>query len=532
MENEDAPPTTNPEQKVPEENEIIEKPDKTSDKAKEENQAKTEEAKEEEEEKEEEVKGEKYPKSLFGQFEFDLYDDCLKPDCTFILDDRTYYVYFNLKSLSNKLEVDIANLFKTYPKNLENLKEPLEKYMEEYQKEEFKEQSLNIGYIIERIKFIFGEESYNRKVQERVMKMAFLFCQIKSETIRINDLNKKITIGIIDSYDYKIKIYSYEDFQKINDEINNIDVKINNINEIDNSLQVIEKKMQILIDEVKDKYKGSDEVNQAIFILYLLNRIDDKLSKVEDSNDVKGNYKTYKKMRNIRSQMNKYIKNNIKKEQKKLFFDLDLLFKIIKNTNTEKKILLDGVNIETFLNTINENFENLQVQLFKFDKDDLNGATDTGYNKLKIIEFLKEKMEKLEKLDGLEQEIDKDINNINLKTYEQVCEGGKNAKNAFFSFRDNNYDDAIENAKNAGKTYYQVKENNIIKAYKEKTKSIIKYNKEETIKLIKEYELIYNFEKQRKKVKDESKINGYLISRKIKDINNPILDLYSVDIVY
>ena len=152
---------------------------------------------------------------------------------------------------------------------------------------------------MERVKFIFGEESYNRKVQERMIKMAFLFCQLKSETIRINSMDKKITSGIIDSYDYKIKIYYYEDFQKINDEINNIDVKINNIKEIDNSLQVIEKKMQILIDEVKDKYKGSDEVNQAIFILYLLNRIDDKLSKVEDSNDVKGNYKTYKKMRNI-----------------------------------------------------------------------------------------------------------------------------------------------------------------------------------------------------------------------------------------
>ena len=228
MENEDAPPTTNPEQKVPEENEIIEKPDKTSDKAKEENQVKTEEAKEEEE-KEEEVKGEKYPKSLFGQFEFDLYDDCLKPDCTFILNKRIYYVYFNLKSLSNKLEEDIANLFKKYPKNLENLKEPLEKYLKEYQKEEFKEQSFYVGYIIERIKFIFGEESYDRKVQERVMKMAFLFCQLKSETIRINDLNKKTTIGLIDSHKYKIKIYSYEDFQKINDEINNIDVKINNI---------------------------------------------------------------------------------------------------------------------------------------------------------------------------------------------------------------------------------------------------------------------------------------------------------------
>ena len=71
-----------------------------------------------------------------------------------------------------------------------------------------------------------------------------------------------------------------------------------------------------------------------------------------------------------------------------------------------------------------------------------------------------------------------------------------------------------------------------MKAYKEKTKSIIKSHKEDILKLIKEYELIYNFEKQRKKVKDESKINGYLISKLIKDIDNPILDFYSVDIIY
>lgn len=528
MENKDAPPTTNPEQKVPEENEIIEKPDKITDKSTEKKEAKTEE----EAEDEEEEKGEKYPISLFGQFEFDLYDDSLKPDCTFILDDRINYVYFNLKSLYNKLEVEIDKLFNDYPKNLENLKGPLEKYMKKYQKEEYKEQTSSIGYFFERIKFFFGEEYYNRKVQERMIKMAFLFCQLKSETIRINDLNQIITIGIVDSHDYKIKIYNYEDFQKINDEISNIDVKINNIKEIDNSLQGIEKKMQILIDEVKSKYKGLDEVNQKIFILYLLKKIDDKLSKVEDSNDALGSYKTYKKMRNIRSQMNKYIKNNIKKEQKKLFFDLDLWFKIIKNTNNYKKILLDGINIKNFLNTINDNFENLQLQLFKFDKDDLNGATDTGYNKLKIIEFLKAKMEKLQKLEGLEKEIDKDINNINLESYEQVCEGGENASKLAFSFRNKNYDDVIKKAKNVGKTYYKVKENNIIRAYKEKTKSIIKSHKEDLLKLIKEYELIYNFEKQRKKVKDESKINGYLVSKIIKDFNNPILDFYSVDIIY
>ena len=518
MENEDAPPTTNPEQNVPQQNEIIEKPDKITDKSNKEKETKTEEAKEEEQEEEQ---GEKYPISLFGQFEFDLYDDSLKPDCTYILNNRINYVYFNLKSLYNTLEEKIVALFKNYPKNLENLKEPLEKYMKEYQKEEYKEQTSTIGYLMERVKFFFGEEYYNRKVQERMIKMAFLFCQLKSETIRINDLNKKITIGIIDSYDYKIKIYSYEDFQKINDEVCNIEVKINDLNEIDNSLQVIEEKMQILIEEVKNRYKGADEVNQTIFILYLLKKIDEKLSKVEDSNDALGSYKTYKKMRNIRSQMNKYIKENIKNEQKKLFFDLDLRYKIIKNTKDEKKILLDGVNIESFFSAINDNFENLQVQLFKFDKDDLNGAKDTAYNKLKIIEFLKEKMAKLQKLEGIEQEIDKDINNLNLKSYEEMCEGGKNAFNAFFSFRNKDYDDAIKKAKN-----------NIVKAYKEKTKSIIKSHKDDLLKLIKEYELIYNFEKQRKKVKDESKINGYLISKLIKDIDNPILDFYSVDIIY
>ena len=47
MENEDAPPTTNPEQNVPQQNEIIEKPDKITDKSNKEKETKTEEAKEE-----------------------------------------------------------------------------------------------------------------------------------------------------------------------------------------------------------------------------------------------------------------------------------------------------------------------------------------------------------------------------------------------------------------------------------------------------------------------------------------------------
>ena len=471
MKNEDAPPTLNPEKEVTDGNEIIEQT-------------------EEEEEEKDDEKFTKYPKSLFGEFEFDLYDDSLKPDCTYIYNDRTYYVYFNLNALYNRLEVKIDELFKKYPKNLENLKEPLQKYMKKYQEEEYKEET-SIFSFLGRVKFIFGDEYYNRNVQERAMKMAFLFCQLKLETLGINKSNNLITIGIINSNDYKIKSYCYEDFKKIKDEVNSIDVKKDNIKEIDKSLKIIENKMKILIDEVINKYKGQDEVI-LIFILYLLKQIDFQLVKIEESNEVLNHAKTYKKMRNIRSQMNKYIKDHIKREQKKFYFDLDLSFKIIKNTNQEKKVLLDGVNIDAFLKEIDKNFKNLQSQLFKFDNDELKGVTDNPKNKMTIIQFLREKMEKYEKLENLEKNIDVEINNINLQ----------------------------ENG------------NKVDKAYKEKTKSIIKYNKDETLKLIKEYELLEKFKEQKRKIKEQEIINGYTVSRKIRDPKNPLLDLYSVDIIY
>ena len=156
MKDEEAPPTLNPEKEVSDKNEIIiEKPEENSKKIEE---TKKEDKKEEEDKKENSPNGEKkdddeeeddekddekftYPKSLFGEFEFDLYDDSLKPDCTYKYNDRTYYVYFNLNALYNRLEVKIDELFKKYPKNLENLKEPLQKYMKEYQEEEYKEET-------------------------------------------------------------------------------------------------------------------------------------------------------------------------------------------------------------------------------------------------------------------------------------------------------------------------------------------------------------------------------------------------------
>ena len=128
-------------------------------------------------------------------------------------------------------------------------------------------------------------------------------------------------------------------------------------------------------------------------------------------------------------------------------------------------------------------------------------------------------------------DIDIEINEINFNNFEQVIGGGKDATLAVLNFKQKQINNGLDNLKNVGQTYYKVKSNNIIKAYKEKTKEIIKHNKNETIKLIKEYELIDNFEKKRKLIKDESKINGYIVSKKIINPKHPILDVYSIDII-
>ena len=140
-------------------------------------------------------------------------------------------------------------------------------------------------------------------------------------------------------------------------------------------------------------------------------------------------------------------------------------------------------------------------------------------------------MEKLEKWESLEKNIDIEINEINFNNFEQVIEGGKDATLGVLNFKQIQINNGLDNVKNVGQKYYKVKSNNIVKAYKEKTKDIIKHNKKETIKLIKEYELIDSFEKQRKLIKDESKINGYVVSKKISSPKHPILDVYSIDII-
>ena len=549
MKNETAPPTIITEQEIPEKNEIIIENEETKLEDTKIGQIKKEDIKKDEEikkndKKEESPKKENveikieennilYPKSLFNEFEFNFYDDILQPSCTHIMNNRIYFVFFDLKSLYNILEVKLKELFDKYPKNLGNLKKPLEDYMTIYRKEEYKEETSAFDYFIERLKIIFSDESYNRIVQVRAIKIAFLLSQLKSKKLDIdnNSPDSKIKIGIIDSFNYKIKTYDYEELQKINDEIGNLDIRIKSLYDINKSLKLINDKIQILIEKIENKYNEKYANKKKILKLYLMKEIDSKLSEIETSNDVIYKPIIYEKTRSTRSKINKFIKDNILQEQKKLFFDLDLEFKIIKNTNVEKKILLDGVNIIKFFGEIKKNFHELEKDLFKFDKDGLKDGKITEENKKKIFEFLKGKMEKLEKWEELEKNLDVEINSIDLNNFEQVFDGGIDATNAVLNFKKMNINDGLEKTKNIGKKYYKVKENKIVKAFKEKTKAIIKHNKRETIKLIKEYELIDNYEKQKNLIKDESKINGYIVSKIINDPKNPILDFYSVDII-
>ena len=549
MKNETAPPTIITEQEIPEKNEIIIENEETKledtkiDQIKKEDIKKDEEIKKNDKKEESpkkenvEIKIEEnnigYPKSLFNEFEFNFYDDILQPNCTHIMNNRIYFVFFDLKSLYNILEKNLKELFDKYPKNLGNLKKPLEDYMTIYRKEEYKEETSAFDYFIERLKIIFSDESYNRKVQLRAIKMAFLLSQLKSKKLDIdNDSpDSKIKIGIIDSFNYKIKTFDYEELQKINDEIGNLDIRIKSLDDINKSLKLINDKIQILIEKIENKYNEKYANKKKILKLYLMKEIDSKLSEIETSNDVIYKPIIYEKTRSTRSKINKFIKDNILQEQKKLFFDLDLEFKIIKNTNLEKKTLLDGVNIIKFFGEIKKNFHELEKDLFKFDKDGLKDGKITEENKKKIFEFLKGKMEKLEKWEELEKNLDVEINSIDLNNFEQVFDGGIDATNAVLNFKKMNINDGLEKTKNIGKKYYKVKENKIVKAFKEKTKAIIKHNKRETIKLIKEYELIDKYEKQKNLIKDESKINGYIVSKIINDPKNPILDFYSVDII-
>ena len=135
---------------VPDKNEII--IEEKKEESKEQNEIKTEKPKEEIPEKNEIIIGtskkksqddfkkfiDKYPKNLDKTFEFNFFGDTLKPECVFFRDGRRFYVYFNLNELKNKLNEKWSLIFENYPKNLDDLKQPLEVFKSSFRKSKYK----------------------------------------------------------------------------------------------------------------------------------------------------------------------------------------------------------------------------------------------------------------------------------------------------------------------------------------------------------------------------------------------------------
>ena len=541
MNNQEAPPTILSEQEKPNENTTKEEIQKNE--IKDENPIKKPENKNPQlnevatDEKEQENSiFKKYPHRLYGDLEFDIYDDKLEPDCIYLFDGRKYFVYFNLNELRNKLEVKIKELFDKNPKNFANLRKPLEDYMKTYQNEEYIDNYWISGTIFEKIKFIIGSEYYSKNKQIRAIKFAYIYSQVNSylKELENNKKEKGINVqkcfGMIDSFNYKFEPQEYGNLQKITDEICKFNNKLNNLDEIKESLQTLEELMKKGIKDIQDQYKEKEK--EEVLILYFMKKIDEQLSKIENCN-IPENTEIYKKRRELRSQINRYFLQNIPKEKKgkndNFFFGLDLEFKIIKDTKVEKKVILDGININNFFNTINKNFEDLRDHLFKFDKDKMKNGVITTEDRMN---FICKYMSKVEKLEELKKNIKIEINKRKKINFNHAVDMADNGINGIKNIQEKDAKGFVGTARAIGNSHYQIIENNIEKELLQKTNTIIDYNREEIIKLIGEYELIEKIKNEKKKIQDGSFINGYCISRKIKSEDNQLLDFYSVDVIY
>ena len=459
-----------------------------------------------------------YPENLSGIFEFDFYGDGLKPDCIFWRDGRKYYVFFNLDELRNKLDEKWRYIFEKYPKNLEDLKEPLEKYRLEYKGVEYKENLGFFGIIAFRMKFMIGEEYRNEDIKKRAIALAFLLCQI--------DYRKKeeyITIGMIDSIDLNIYFYSFPIFDTIKNEIGEINIKTNNFEQKRESLNILCETYNTLNEKIDNEFSDNDK---KILKSYLTNEANKKLIMIEDNSPPEDS-EEYEKMKSFRNKLNLIISLNIDREvNKSFFFDDDMFkFKIIKDIKLEKFILLNSIHMKKFYDHLVENFKNLRDLLLQLDDSDIEVDIE------KKMDFIRKYMNKVQDLAALKGKISKEINSKKAKMREQGIELIKSFYDYFSSQKLLNSENITKVAKQANISYEQVLNANIEKQLLEKTEEIIDYKADETIKLIKEYDLMEKLKFINDPRFNATAINGIMISRKINNPKNHLTDLYSVYII-
>ena len=469
----------------------------------------------------------KYPQNLYGRFEFEFYGDIIEPDCIFWDCKRKYYIYFDIYELKNILEEKLMKIEKDFPLNYEDLKQPLEEYMNTMKKTEYVEKLGFWDKVGLRAKFIFSKESFNEELRTRAKKYAYLISQIKGHLAEKEQKNDelKIIIAKVDSLTLKIDPCYDPILDEFNKEVKEINIKKDTEQELNDSLKLIKEKYDNLTQYIKDVEDENIKKILYSFLAYLMNS---KLSKIEDSSPQEGS-ESFKIMSSLRSQVNRDIIQNIDGEKSRnYFFNKEFILKVIKDIKKEKNILLTGININTFYTELEKDFKVSRDHLLNFEKDENEKITEEDKNK-----FFKIYMTKVENLENLDNRIEKELNAKNKKMVQDGFGVIENGAKGIINIKTMNVDGTFNAGKNIIDSSFQVIDTNIEKKLLKKTKYMISYQKDETIRLIKEFDLL---EKMRDIIEDENfeinSINGILISKEIDNLSNPLTDKYSVDKIY
>ena len=469
----------------------------------------------------------KYPQNLYGRFEFEFYGDIIEPDCIFWDCKRKYYIYFDIYELKNILEEKLMKIEKDFPLNYEDLKQPLEEYMNTMKKTEYVEKLGFWDKVGLRAKFIFSKESFNEELRTRAKKYAYLISQIKGHLAEKEQKNDelKIIIAKVDSLTLKIDPCYDPILDEFNKEVKEINIKKDTEQELNDSLKLIKEKYDNLTQYIKD---GEDENIKKILYSFLAYLMNSKLSSIEDSSPQEGS-DSFKMMSSLRSQVNRDIIQNIDGEKSRnYFFNKEFILKVIKDIKKEKNILLTGININTFYTELEKDFKVSRDHLLNFKKDENEKITEEDKNK-----FFKIYMTKVENLENLDNRIEKELNAKNKKMVQDGFGVIENGAKGIINIKTMNADGTFNAGKNIIDSSFQVIDTNIEKKLLKKTKYMISYQKDETIRLIKEFDLL---EKMRDIIEDENfeinSINGILISKEIDNLSNPLTDKYSVDKIY
>lgn len=472
---------------------------------------------------------ENFSYNIIGKFGLDFFGDTLTPDFLYLIGRTQNLVYFDLTSMKDDLEKLLRYIKDNFPKNYEDLEQPLEDYMKTKKNNMFHENRGFFKTAALKMKFIFGKESFNEEVRRRAKRLAYLLMQLYYKIKENKD--KNYCLGMIDPINLKVKVFPYSILEEINEEIRFINIKRNSIDEIDASLNILNEKFKEVLQNIDE---DSNDDNKKVLKAFLANEIHKKLKEIEKVSFSKET-DTYKKMKSLRSKINKTILENLDIDSNfdaNPFFDEDYDYTIIKNTKKEKNILLTGDYINKFKAQLKQDFKNLQNSLKKFDKDE------------EEMNFIKKSMDKIEKLENEEDKIMKEINKINQKNFEQGIEIGKNIVANFKNKNDKEeekeklgekLDKTLQTAQKVGDNIFQIKDNIIDKNSLENKEIIINYNKEETKKLIHLHALIEKIESvtnEKKEYNIDGSINGLMICKKINNSENQIINSFNVKIIY